>query len=190
MVTPYLFVYGTLRPGEPRWSLLVPLLTSSGAWTGPVTIPGRLYGTPFGWPAAVFEQGERAVVPGVVVKLPDPIGALVILDDIEGQRLDYSAGGSSGRTVTTSGPTNGLMPFRPTSYPSAHGLLGCRNDDAGACALCSVLPNAARDRRRTVSRHLLVGSRRHALDVGRRQADVRIVDGGRVGEQLDVVAFS
>src|SRR4051794_28689689 len=45
-----LFVYGTLMPGHLRWSMLAPHATDQR----PATVPGTLYDTGNGWPAAVF----------------------------------------------------------------------------------------------------------------------------------------
>lgn len=81
----HVFVYGTLQPGEARWPLLAPYidharpLTRSG-------VPGALFDTHRGWPAAVFGRGSGRTVPGVVVRLrADGIAtALAALDDIEG----------------------------------------------------------------------------------------------------------
>jgi gamma-glutamylcyclotransferase (GGCT)/AIG2-like uncharacterized protein YtfP len=103
-----LFVYGTLMPGQGRWPLLAPLVTS--AEPEPASAAGRLYRTPYGWPAAVLDYtldppmldgtaqddtglrrtvldrtGPAAgVVPGVVVTLREPRRALPVLDEIEG----------------------------------------------------------------------------------------------------------
>lgn len=83
-----LFVYGTLMPGEARWHLLSPLV--SPADPEPATAGGRLYRTPYGWPAAVlddaFDDGGGATVPGMVVTLREPGRALPVLDEIEGSR--------------------------------------------------------------------------------------------------------
>ncbi len=45
-----LFVYGTLGPGEPAWPLLEPHARAVRA----AAVPGRLYDTGAGYPAAVF----------------------------------------------------------------------------------------------------------------------------------------
>jgi gamma-glutamylcyclotransferase (GGCT)/AIG2-like uncharacterized protein YtfP len=89
-----LFVYGTLMPGEARWPLLSPLV--SPADPEPAAAGGRLYRTPYGWPAAVFSgdagsgpdvllaEGAGATVPGLVLTLREPGRALPVLDEIEG----------------------------------------------------------------------------------------------------------
>lgn len=99
-MTARLFVYGTLMPGEARWHLLSPFVSSAGP--EPATAGGRLYRTPYGWPAAVLDDdavpddaaalrddaalrgGRGATVPGVVVTLREPGRALPVLDEIEG----------------------------------------------------------------------------------------------------------
>ena len=80
--TARLFVYGTLMPGEARWRLLEPL-TGHGD-TVRAEAAGYLYRTPYGWPAAVFDDAAAGVVPGLVVTLGDPARALPVLDEVEG----------------------------------------------------------------------------------------------------------
>ena len=77
-----LFVYGTLTPDGGAWELLEP-------WTvGEVTadaVPGVLYDTGRGYPAATFAADAPALVHGVVVQL-DPgraDAALAALDRYE-----------------------------------------------------------------------------------------------------------
>ncbi len=61
-----LFVYGTLTPDGGAWALLEP-------WTvggpEPDAVPGTLYDTGRGYPAATFEPGSTGLVHGVVVVL-------------------------------------------------------------------------------------------------------------------------
>lgn len=75
------FVYGTLMPGQPRWPALQPFAMG----VRPDTVPGRLYRTPYGWPAADFRPSS-ALVPGVVVAIHrnKTADALSTLDAIEG----------------------------------------------------------------------------------------------------------
>ena len=54
----HLFVYGTLRPGDVRWSLLAPFAADEGVDD---TAAGALYDTGLGYPAA------RVGVPGTVI---------------------------------------------------------------------------------------------------------------------------
>jgi gamma-glutamylcyclotransferase (GGCT)/AIG2-like uncharacterized protein YtfP len=77
-----LFVYGTLMPGQVRWHLLAPLATPGDP--EPAEAAGRLYRTPYGWPAAVFDPAEAAAVTGLAVTLRDLGQALPVLDEIEG----------------------------------------------------------------------------------------------------------
>jgi gamma-glutamylcyclotransferase (GGCT)/AIG2-like uncharacterized protein YtfP len=76
------FVYGTLRPGRPRWPVLEP-------YADPVVNPrdaivrGRLWDAGHGWPAMTVGYDD---VPGIVVPL-DPsrsADALARLDVVEG----------------------------------------------------------------------------------------------------------
>lgn len=113
--TARLFVYGTLMPGQARWPLLEPLATVGGA--EPAAAPGYLYGTPYGWPAAVFDEKAAGAVPGLVVTLHDPERALPVLDEAEGT----STGLFERRLVTTTagtcfayhwpGPVTGFRPI-------------------------------------------------------------------------------
>jgi len=74
-----LFVYGTLMPGRLRWGLLAGV----AVWTVPDSVPGRLYDTGEGWPAARF--GADGAIPGWVVGvLPvDLVTLLPVLDEVE-----------------------------------------------------------------------------------------------------------
>ncbi len=77
----HLFVYGTLRPGDVRWHLLVPFVVDEG-W--PDTVAGRLYDTGLDYPAAVF--GEDGVIVGRTYALLESSLArcLTLLDEEEG----------------------------------------------------------------------------------------------------------
>ncbi|WP_424184142.1 gamma-glutamylcyclotransferase family protein [Actinokineospora sp. G85] len=72
-----LFVYGTLRPGEPAWPLLSPLTHGE---PHRATLPGALYDTGQGFPALTLDEGE---VHGWVVPLR-PGADLTTLDEYEG----------------------------------------------------------------------------------------------------------
>lgn len=76
------FVYGTLKPGQPRWPALAPF---AGAHTDG-SAAGVLFDSGYGWPAAVFGARGGGHVLGVVVTLrAESIEeALARLDDIEG----------------------------------------------------------------------------------------------------------
>ena len=89
-----MFVYGTLMPGHLRWSLIEPFADRHH----PAAVPGQLYDTGRGYPAARFapHHRDRAVgadgrptILGVVVDLaPDRRAeTLRLLDQIEG--ADY-----------------------------------------------------------------------------------------------------
>ena len=96
-----LFLYGTLMPGEARWSLLAPLVVPAQperAEPERAEAAGYLYRTPYGWPAAVFDPAASSAVPGLAVTLQDPGRALPVLDEIEGT----SAGLFHRRLITTS----------------------------------------------------------------------------------------
>lgn len=75
-----LFVYGTLMPGEPRWSVLAPFVDGEPRRA---TVAGLLVDTGRGYPA-LFD-GDAAV-PGYVVRLRDDSveRALSVLDEVEG----------------------------------------------------------------------------------------------------------
>lgn len=91
-----LFVYGTLRPGQPRWHLLSPYASS---WAE-AEAEGRAWDTGLGYPAAVFGPGGR--IRGVAVALvPERADeALRVLDGIEQEGTLFRR-----RTVvTTAGP--------------------------------------------------------------------------------------
>lgn len=78
---PLLFVYGTLLPGEERWSILEPFVVGSSE---PDSVPGTLYDTGEGYPAASFEPGEGRVAGQVfrlyAARLDE---ALEVLDEVE-----------------------------------------------------------------------------------------------------------
>lgn len=81
----YLFVYGTLRPGDVRWPILAPYVVDEG-W--PDTVDGRLYDTGLGYPAALF--GDRVASGRTIVgrthRLLDVSydDCLRVIDDVEG----------------------------------------------------------------------------------------------------------
>ena len=81
MMISHLFVYGTLMPGRSRWPALAPWVGG-----GPVhdSVPGQLFDTGYGWPAAVI--GHGGPIPGFTVPLNTHLirAALEALDKIEG----------------------------------------------------------------------------------------------------------
>ncbi len=111
----HVFVYGTLQPGQPRWPALARFTPQPNA-TPAVCLPGHLFDTGYGWPAAVFDPDSGDQVPGVVVGL-DPKSvdeALLTLDAIEGvdsglfQRVIVTAGGHPCWSYNWPGPTEGF----------------------------------------------------------------------------------
>jgi gamma-glutamylcyclotransferase (GGCT)/AIG2-like uncharacterized protein YtfP len=76
----HLFVYGTLRPGDVRWSFLEPFVADAGL---PDTVAGRLFDTGLDYPAAVF-GGEATVVGRTYPLRADTLErALAVLDEEE-----------------------------------------------------------------------------------------------------------
>lgn len=75
------FVYGSLKPGRLRWPALEPHADVSALRDS--TVRGRLWQTPYGWPALTAGTDD---VPGVVVPLllAHTAVALATLDRIEG----------------------------------------------------------------------------------------------------------
>jgi gamma-glutamylcyclotransferase (GGCT)/AIG2-like uncharacterized protein YtfP len=90
-----LFVYGTLRPGDVRWSFLEPFVADGGTAD---TVGGRLFDTGLDYPAAVF--GTDGTIAGRTYRLrPDTlVEALAVLDDEEDTVL-----GLYRRVVVTTG---------------------------------------------------------------------------------------
>ena len=76
-MTGHLFVYGTLRPGDVRWSLLEPFVADSGVVD---TVAGCLFDTGLDYPAAVF-GGDGTIVGRTYLLHADTLDeALVVLD--------------------------------------------------------------------------------------------------------------
>ncbi|WP_426574123.1 gamma-glutamylcyclotransferase family protein [Aquihabitans sp. McL0605] len=77
-----LFVYGTLMPGHLRWWMLAPHAVAHR----PAVVPGTLYDTGDGWPAAAFGTASGRTVPGWVVWFDAAVlaGLLPELDRMEG----------------------------------------------------------------------------------------------------------
>lgn len=90
-----LFVYGTLQPGDVRWHLLEPYVLDAGR---PDAVPGELFDTGLGYPAARF-GAPAGVIHGRCYTLRSELldGALTVLDAEE-----HSVPGGYRRvTVTT-----------------------------------------------------------------------------------------
>jgi gamma-glutamylcyclotransferase (GGCT)/AIG2-like uncharacterized protein YtfP len=79
-VNRHLFVYGTLRPGDVRWSFLEPFAADGGVDD---TALGRLYDTGLDYPAAVFE-GDGTILGRTYALRVDLLErALAVLDEEE-----------------------------------------------------------------------------------------------------------
>lgn len=77
----WLFAYGTLLPAQPRWHHLAPFVTDEGADDA---VPGTLYDTGQGYPAAAF-GGDSLIVGRSFVLVDDRLDeALTVLDEVEG----------------------------------------------------------------------------------------------------------
>jgi gamma-glutamylcyclotransferase (GGCT)/AIG2-like uncharacterized protein YtfP len=58
------FVYGTLRPGEQRWSAIADLVDV----VGEASVPGRVWSTGRGYPAAAFSEDDDGEVRGMLLR--------------------------------------------------------------------------------------------------------------------------
>ena len=84
-MTTYIFVYGTLKPGQHRWPVLASFGTQADVGHSG-RARGTLFDTGYGWPAAVFDADVASEVAGVVVSMRAEVldEALVTLDEVEG----------------------------------------------------------------------------------------------------------
>jgi gamma-glutamylcyclotransferase (GGCT)/AIG2-like uncharacterized protein YtfP len=104
-----LFVYGTLLPGEPRWSMLEHLSeTATDA-----TASGTLWDTGRGYPAAVFTGPTE--IQGAVIAIPPERWDEVIdlLDQVEGEgvlyrRVEIETSAGPATSYEWLGPTEGM----------------------------------------------------------------------------------
>ena len=80
-MTDRLFVYGTLRPGDVRWTILERFVADAGVDD---TTTGQLFDTGCGYPAALF--GGDGTISGRTYRLRAEVldEALAVLDDEEG----------------------------------------------------------------------------------------------------------
>lgn len=121
-----LFVYGTLTPHGGAWDLVEPWAVGAAE---PDAVPGTLYDTGRGYPAATFDPDATGLVRGVVVALDAARSdaALAELDRYEGHeyaRVEVRA--VSGALVVTYAWTasldrcavvpGGTWPFPPENY--------------------------------------------------------------------------
>lgn len=79
-MTEFLFVYGTLRPGDVRWPILQRFVADRGVDD---TAPGRVFDTGLDYPAAIF--GGDGTVSGRTYRLHADLidEALAVLDEVE-----------------------------------------------------------------------------------------------------------
>lgn len=76
----HLFVYGTLRPGDVRWSFLEPWVIDTGVDD---SVRGRLYDTGLDYPAAIFGHGGAVIGRTYELRLDTIDEALRVLDEEE-----------------------------------------------------------------------------------------------------------
>ena len=76
----HLFVYGTLRPGDVRWSFLEPWVADHGVED---SVTGRLFDTGLDYPAAVFGDGAVVIGRTYELRLATIDDALRVLDEEE-----------------------------------------------------------------------------------------------------------
>jgi gamma-glutamylcyclotransferase (GGCT)/AIG2-like uncharacterized protein YtfP len=77
----WLFAYGTLLPAQPRWHHLAPFVTDEGVDDA---VPGTLFDTGQGYPAATF-GGTSLILGRSFVLVDDRLDeALALLDEVEG----------------------------------------------------------------------------------------------------------
>lgn len=107
-----LFVYGTLRWGDVRWAILEPFVCDAGFDDA---VPGRLFDTGLGYPAAIFDDtDDRHLIAGRVVTLRhDRLDeALAVLDDeedtVEGLYRRVQVRTANGQTVWAYASGDGL----------------------------------------------------------------------------------
>ena len=84
MIT-HLFVYGTLRPGQQRWPHLAPFVVDQGRDD---TVPGALYDTGNGYPAARFDRAGQIHGSVYALRVDRLDECLCILDEVEGAVID------------------------------------------------------------------------------------------------------
>ena len=74
-----IFVYGTLLRGEERSCYM-----QGCALTEILEVPGSLYDTGRGYPAAVFDDGSGSIISGELYVMEDPHSKIEELDRVEG----------------------------------------------------------------------------------------------------------
>ena len=75
----HVFVYGTLRPGDVRWSFLEPFVTDDGTAD---SVEGSLFDTGEDYPAATFAGSGSAVIRGRTFRIAESLldECLAVLD--------------------------------------------------------------------------------------------------------------
>jgi len=78
-VIDHVFVYGTLRPGDVRWSFLEPFVTDDGTAD---SVEGSLFDTGEDYPAATFAGSGSAVIHGRTFRIAESLldECLAVLD--------------------------------------------------------------------------------------------------------------
>lgn len=114
----WLFAYGTLLPAQPRWHHLEPFVADEGLDDA---VPGTLFDTGLGYPAAAFDDGDGTIVGRCFAMIDDRLDeALAVLDEVEGavdglyRRVEVVT--ASGRTAQAYAYGGGLA-----LTPIAHG---------------------------------------------------------------------
>ncbi len=108
-----LFVYGTLMPGQIRWSVLEPHALSTEA----AYAKGSVWDTGFGYPAARFAETGGEIAGVLVTVAPERAKALLdVLDGIEGEgvlfrRVEILTSRGSAVAYEWLGRTEGLLPL-------------------------------------------------------------------------------
>jgi gamma-glutamylcyclotransferase (GGCT)/AIG2-like uncharacterized protein YtfP len=95
-VTHLLFVYGTLRQGYARHSILRRL---GARWVGKGSVPGELFDLGE-FPGARPSENGAGLVVGEVYRLPNVARAIKVLDSVEGHRSEAPAASLFRRETT------------------------------------------------------------------------------------------
>lgn len=121
MTTTRLFVYGTLVPGAPAWSLLERYVEGPGVADA---VRGALYDTGRGYPAATFADGAPGLVHGVVVTLAPAatdaaLGALDRYEADEYRRITVrTAAGTEALAYAWTAPLDGCRQLPDGRWPA------------------------------------------------------------------------
>jgi gamma-glutamylcyclotransferase (GGCT)/AIG2-like uncharacterized protein YtfP len=124
VVTTRVFVYGTLKPGQPRWPVLARFAVRAGA-DSLASAQGELFDTGYGWPAAVFDSRFNEQVYGAVVtvrseSVDEALATLDAVEDVAGglfRRILVEIGGQPSWAYEWPGPTDEFC--RIACWPAA-----------------------------------------------------------------------